>query len=674
MEVSVFTLSGQSPAEGAKHISKESLIEFTIVDDGTGIDLSSLVVEINGIRAIENITFSNGFDGAFSEISVADEDVSVIIDKESDYTLGEVVLVKLQTKNNDGKYFNYNYVFKILPKEPILVSTSPEDAGVILSPQILYLEFEDEVDDVNTSSINIYLNELLIISDGVFQDGYDGSLSEIKKITNGATVRIDPDDPLRNAEYTLKYNIEDTSGNKLSGKINFTVNLPEAILQSVFPQIKFVGFAQGLRKVTNLGRGDALRIEWYKPLARMYKGETFALIYENSSRLEIFDSDPKYIAPSSLSSTPSTTDCATIDGYTPGTTLAFAVRGLESFADTFDLTGMDQIDSVYSLPDAVEVAERVDPTDVEVKVDSTSGYPATGLLLLNSSEVIKYVTKDDDTFYLTSSGSRGLNDTVPGTYLEGDPVKLFLACQDKNSVIATATPTYIDGYESGREIEGVGLVVTDYTDNDKKFFQGFDFCGYHRPIPQHILQGKDDCGSYIGGEFNHLRGFNLFDRMLNREEVLLDQVGEPVILLRRIWSGDTCSCSDSRRMHPKVKSCKRCYGTGYAGGYSQYEYKRRSDGRIMVQFGDTTEDLKLDAKSHLEQVYEPQCWTLPNPAIRDRDLIVRYDFNDDVEFIYEVLDNTKDKLFYRHFTRQKLKLKRLDKTDVVYTFPYSLDT
>ena len=91
-------------------------------------------------------------------------------------------------------------------------------------------------------------------------------------------------------------------------------------------------------------------------------------------------------------------------------------------------------------------------------------------------------------------------------------------------------------------------------------------------------------------------------------------------------------------------------------------------------FGDTVEDLKLGPHSHLEQQYEPSCWTLPSPAVRDRDLVVRFDFNDDVEYMYEVLDVTKDKLFYRHYTRQRFRLKRLDKTDVVYTFPYSLNT
>ena len=91
----------------------------------------------------------------------------------------------------------------------------------------------------------------------------------------------------------------------------------------------------------------------------------------------------------------------------------------------------------------------------------------------------------------------------------------------------------------------------------------------------------------------------------------------------------------------------------------------------MISFGDTQEDLSLDSHKSLQQEYEPQCWTLPIPAIRDRDLVVRFDFTGDVEYIYEVLHVTKEKIIYKHYSRQRLSLKRLDKTDVVYTFPFS---
>jgi hypothetical protein len=331
---------------------------------------------------------------------------------------------------------------------------------------------------------------------------------------------------------------------------------------------------------------------------------------------------------------------------------------------------MQEVDEgVYLIPQPTVITSQILDDDTIIEVESTDGFPSAGVLILNSNEVIRYTAKTDTSFLVPTNG-RGLNGTSQGIYLAGDSVTIFFGCQDQNSVIAMATPTYSDGYQSDREIQGVGLVVTDYEDNDKKFFQGFDFCGYHQALPQDIFQGKNDCGSYLGGEFNGLRGMNLFDRMLNREEVLLDQVGEPVILLKRVWNGQTCSCSDSRRMHPKVRSCKKCFGTGYVGGYEQYNYRRRSDGRLMVMFGDTTEDLNLSSQNHLAQEYKPNCWTLPNPAIRDRDLLVRFDFNNDIEFIYEVLNITKDKLFYRHYTRQRLALQRMDKTDIVYTIPW----
>ena len=92
----------------------------------------------------------------------------------------------------------------------------------------------------------------------------------------------------------------------------------------------------------------------------------------------------------------------------------------------------------------------------------------------------------------------------------------------------------------------------------------------------------------------------------------------------------------------------------------------------MLSFGDTTEDLKLGMHESLQQEVEPSAWTIPIPAIRDRDLIVRFDFTGDVEFIYEVLNVTKEKAIFRHFTRQRLAIKRMDKTDILYTYPYSL--
>ena len=663
----MFSLSGLSPAEGGTSVNLDSLIEFTIIDDGTGIDSSTLIVEVNGFRAIEDLTFNSPYNGTYSDINPIDDNFSIVIDPEQDFSTGSLVSVKVQVKDTNGKYFNTNYLFKTIESSPELILTSPSKNEIVTSHQTIFLHFEDKVDDVDMGSVNIKIDDLYAIKDGTPQSGFtDSGVSDVKKVTDGVTVKIDPDESIRDGTYRIDYSASDTSGNKIVGAYTFTIKVPIISLPSILPQSSFVGFSQGIKKVSDLGIGNTLRVDWNTPRARSYKGDVFVLIYEDESRLKIFDSDPKYVTTSDVAT-------ADIEGYTPGITLSFAARAMETYSDTFTTEGMTQVvNGVFEVPSATSLSELVAADDTMLKVDSVAGFPNNGFLVINSSEVVKYISKSEseNIFYLAQRG-RGLSGTSASVHISGDSVKMFTNCQDSNTVIIMATPTYQDGYISGREIDNIGLVVTDYTDNDKKFFQGFDFCGYHRALPDKIFTGTDDCGSYLGGEFDGLRGMNLFDRMLNREEVLLDQVGEPVILLRRVWNGQTCECVTTRRPHPKVKSCAKCYGTGYVGGYNQYINKRRSDTRLMLAFGDTLEDLKLGAHQSLEQVYEPQCWTLPNPAVRDRDVIIRFDFTDDIEYMYEVLDSTKDKLFYRHYTRQRMKLKRMDKTDILYTFKYT---
>jgi hypothetical protein len=613
----------------------------------------------------------SGYSGDASDMTPEGDSLFISIDPESSFSQGESVWVKIQVKDLDGKYLNDSYVFKTIAAEPIFIKSSPVHDSSISSPQVIYLEVEDSVDFIDTSSIDVWVNGLKVVDLGEFQPKYSGGSSKIGMVSGYSNysrtyVRIDPEEPIRTGDYIIKYSAMDLNGNKLSGKFSFSANISEVVLPAAFPQTGFIGFFQGVKKISDIGTGGSLLIEWPEIAKRYYGSDAFILIYESKERMDVFDEAPKYMAGSSISE-------GTVSGLSAGVTLSYGVRALEAYKDTVTTDGLEAAgDDIFLIPEATAILETVMSDDTRVYVDSVSGYPSKGLLVVGSAEVIRYSSISEDTnSFLLSSKSRGLSGTTPSVHIEGDEVKLFLACQDSNTVIVSGTPTYHHDVRSGREINNIGLVVNDYSDNDRKFFQGFDFCGYHRPLPQHILQGKNDCGSYLGGEFDGMRGMNLFDRMLNREEVLLDQTGEPVILLKRNWSGETCSCSDSRRVHPKIRDCSSCYGTGYVGGYEQYINKRRSDKLCMISFGDTQEDLTLDSHKSLQQEYDPTCWTLPIPAVKDRDLVVRFDFTGDVEFIYEVLHVTKEKIIYKHYSRQRLALKRLDKTDVVYTFPFS---
>jgi hypothetical protein len=663
----MIVIAGQSPAPSESMVAPTEVVSFSLIEKfGVITDLTKTVIYINEDLAFKNAEFLPNFDGAESSFDRVGDSLLFVIDPIAQFSLGASIGVRIQTKDLNGKSYNFSYVFKTIPSTPVLVESNPKDKDEMTNHQIIYLHFEDVIDDVNPASIGLFLNDIEIITDGEFDFAVATTKSAITKVADGVVVRLDTKDPLRDGKYRLKYFASDLLGNRLFGEIKFSIKLSEPVLPDVFPQIFYEGGVRGLDRVANLGIGDSVLVQWHKPFPRSYNGEVFFAIYQTESRLDIFDRNPMYIGRPGVTK-------ATIAGLITNRTYNFAGRAFEVYAGTLDLSGMAMAnDDLYVVPEPCTMTSSANTTDLVFNVDSTEGYPSAGILIVNKVEVIRYESKTSTSFILASSG-RGLSGSPPSMFIPGDKVEMFFACQDKNSNLITATPTGSDGYAISRQINEIGILTPDYSDEEKKFFQGFDFCGYHRAMPQKTLQGIDDCPSYLGGEFNGFRGFNLYDRMLNREEVLLDQSGEPVILLRRIWNGTTCSCADARRQHPKVKSCKDCYGTTFEGGYDQYQYARRVDGRIMVKFGDTTEDLKLGMQTHMQVEYEPSCWTLPNPAVRDRDLILRFDYTNDIEYIYEVLDVTKEKLVFRHFTRQRLKLKRLDKTDIVYTYPVNYE-
>jgi hypothetical protein len=661
----MLSLSGLSPAEGEKLVSPNTLVEFTIVDtDGDGIDIDTLIVEIQGYRAVNGTTFSSGYDGTLSSITMSGDDYSVIIDPTTDFSIGEVVSLKIQVQDLIDSYFNFTYSFRIVPEEPILVSSNPAEDDILTSPQLLELVFEDIVDGVDPLSVNVSINGLDYIIAGIATVDPNGVLTEVRTTTDGVTVLIDPDEELRNNTYLLEYSVADPNGNTLRSEFVFEVRLPEAVLPDQFAQVRFAGYFNGIERVSDVGCGDAVLAEWGIPIAKSYNSEAFALVYQDEYRLSLFDGDPSYIATAD-------TQQAYITGLSPGVTLSFGARAAEFPTGTFDPTGMVVEDpGFYRFPSRTTLTAQIDENSLVISVDSVSGYPAAGYIAIGS-EAIRYtsISTVNNTFLVPSNG-RGAFSSSEALHLSGDEVRLYADRLDENSAIVMSTPTYHDGYRSGRELEYTGFVVTDY-DDDIHFFDGFDFCGWHDALPQEVLQ-DDSCGSYLGGEFNGWRGFNLYDRMLAREEVLLDQVGEPVVLLQRVWDGEVCTCMDLRKMSPKVKSCSECYGTGFIGGYTQYLNLRREDRRMMASFDETPEDLFHGEKEHLQQDYEPNAWTLPFPMLRDRDMLVRFDFADNIEFIYEVLNVSREKLMFRKFGRQKMALKRMDKTDIIYTFDFTL--
>ena len=139
----MITLTGVTPAAGSKRNSKSSLIEFTLTDSsGDGINTSSLIVEISGVRAIEGATFSPGFSGPYSEINVDLNFVSVIINSEVDFREDSILDIKIQVQDYSDKYYNFNYSFKLITSKPFIFDSSPKYKDILVAPQKLYFDIK----------------------------------------------------------------------------------------------------------------------------------------------------------------------------------------------------------------------------------------------------------------------------------------------------------------------------------------------------------------------------------------------------------------------------------------------------------------------------------------------------------------------------------------------------
>jgi len=661
----MITLTGVTPAAGSTRNSKNSLVEFTLLDENnSGINTSTLIVEISGQRAVEGATFNPGFAGIYSEINIDINTVSVIINAEVDYKEDSILNIKIQVQDYSDKYYNFDYSFKVITSKPFIFESSPKEKDILVSPQKLYFDIRSDVSDMSLSSLIVDLNGAPVYSAESFVSPFAGGQSSAVVTAGVLELTIDPEEFLRNGKYSLKIQISDILENKLIEIIQFTVAYTGVVLPPVFPQGGFVGFYQGVKKVVDVGNGSDIEIEWSVPASRFYNSDVNSLVYFSEDRLGVFDSYPKYLADPSVT-------FATLNGFRVGTGYYFAVRAMESYKGTIDTLGMAETQpGVFQIPLKVSLTEVVSDTEYTISVDSTEGYPEAGFLLINY-EVIKYNSVDRiNNKFFVPAGGRGLNDTSPAYHDTGSEVGLFLLCQDDNQVIVYGTASYQDPISTGRQNNSIGIIVPDFSDFERMEHDGLDHCGYHKPLPWEALNNKNDCGTYLGGEYNGFRGLDIFQRAMDREEELMENVGEKCILMRRKWAGETCSCVTLRRQHPKVRSCRFCYGTGYVDGYDQIFNMRRQDKRVMVRFYEAQEDLKLGDHSHLSQEFQPTALALFKPIIKDRDIIVRFDFTGDIEYIYEVLNVNRERFVFNKYGRQKLSIIRLDKTDILYQLPF----
>ena len=657
----MFSLKNLSPEQGSSRNAVNTVIELTIDNPDNNIDMSSIIVTICGQIALQGLIFSPNFNSEYSTITFDGTDIVIAIKQNYDFKLASIVDVKVQARDLQGKYSTESYFFKIITDKPYLFDFSPKEK--VISPQKMFLRIKDDSFDLNKQSLSVSINSVVVISGGEYMAPFRGTDSIIvENSSSDFSITIDPEEFLRDGIYRLFYSISNSNQKTLSSSFSFDVKYTEQILPDNFPQARFLGFFQGIKEARDMGDGKNIYLSWGKPISRIYSTDVYVLIYRSNDRLKIFDSTPLLISKSENLET-------LVTGTEVGVGHYFAARAMETYADIINVDGMNiHSENIFYFPNNTELSHDLLPTDTVIRVTSTAGYPVDGLLNL-SGEVIRYVGKTDTTF-LTSLNMRGLSGSQRVFHESKEVVKFFTSCQDDNTVISYVTSAHQNLDPSGMQVFGTGLIVPDFSEYEKIEHDGLDHCGYHQALPWLTLSNKDSCGSYLGGENNGFRGMDIHQMAMDREEELFEVVADKCVLLKKLWDGAVCSCVTLRRGNPKVRTCKLCYGVGIVGGYEQLLNSRRIDKRVLVRFYEAQEDIKKHENQYFAQDFQPSATALFKPVIKDSDIIIRFNLDGQIEFIYEVLNSSRERFVFNKYGRQKLNLVRLDKTDVLYQFPF----
>lgn len=591
----------------------------------------------------------------------------------------------------------------------------PDQTNITRTSVISFTILVDEY-GAQINTLNAVIDGTTAIYNGTFTNGYVGT---ILPSANKYVVGIYPKAPkfLKSAhKVDVELEILDAYGSPNTQNYSFYTTGYSADAENLTSETstnicnkeppQFPPTDVGLMSVINTGVGTEIELNWRQAVPSSHNSLVFYNIYYSSVKDGVFDFKPEFIT-EGLG--------ATIGGLPPGETFYFAVRATEFDINDFTTDGLKQAgESMYFYP-FTSLLNSVDSYDTSIPVNSIEGFPDFGVVAIGS-ELIKYSgLQQIPPALITSTSLRGYGGTIASDHQENEEVILYKGKEDPNTNILQQTPSFqkpnwpvtwvkIDGYGNDGFRDGYDgydayydggmYAIANYYDGydgyykarDTKYdiatrssdsndalgtFRRFDYCGTYRVnSPESFMRGQ--CiGSYFGGiqliNGNRVKLNNLQTHMLQREELLLSSTGEPFVLLRRMWSGLRCLCLDYRREHPDAK-CPVCFRTSYVQGYNQFFNPRRPDRRILIRVEPAPDDLTLMERG-FDPNEEPNAWTLPFPNIKDRDILVRFTPDGIEDFRYEVLSVERNRTFFANSGVQKLRLKRLAKSEIIYQFP-----
>lgn len=563
---------------------------------------------------------------------------------------------------------------------------------------------------INTLSVTI--SGIQAILNGSFINGYSGNIASG---TGKYVVGIYPKAPNflpRASQIVLHFEVKDNLNNLVTEDYSFftsgyaAVPLPApaetpTLIRACDPSRPFFPPTDlGLRLAKDVGVGTEVQLEWIDGHPNDENNVIFYNVYVSTNRDMVFDGYPDFLVVDNK---------AAIGGLRPGDQYFFGVRVTEFNPSYVTISGRIQAGlDLYRYPFA-QVDGYFDDQAMFVPTTSTAGFSDFGILLVGD-ELIRYTAKQHvPSGFIVALNGRGFGKTYAEAHWPNSMIRLYGGKEDGNTIVVQSVPSfqkpnlaltyelrdnygpdgYRDGYDGYAFHDGYLMlrqqifdnITTPGSNNDASgTYPRFDYCGtYRTESPYSFMRGQCS-GSYFGGaqvRFDadgnrHLVKTSVIDQMFQREELLLESTGEPFVLARRMWTGIRCPCVMLRREHQDAR-CPYCFSTGFIQGYVQFFNPRRADRRILARVEPATDDVNIVDRGGLEPVYEPSAWTTAFPAIKDRDVLIRFNPDNTEEFRYEILDVTRVRALFTQTGAQKFRMKRFPVTDIIYQFPVLRD-
>jgi len=229
-------VNSEDPVPNSTNNALDSNISFDVLDDLSGVDISTLVVKVNG----ENFSVT---DSELTYTGGAD-DYRIIVNPEKDFIEKSPVFVEIDASDLDGNIMStYRYTFNqpVLDKVPPYVTNPDPRAGangVALDSNISF-HIKDEISGVD-------LDSLIVEIEGISYKFGDSALT-YSGDPNDYFVTVDPnEDFIKDDPVNVVINAKDFDGNLMS-PYSYSFNHP--FVDNVAPYVKSLDPESGARAV-----------------------------------------------------------------------------------------------------------------------------------------------------------------------------------------------------------------------------------------------------------------------------------------------------------------------------------------------------------------------------------------------------------------------------------------